>query len=75
MIALCLMGAAVLQLFDVQPLREQIIASIANGPGVEELDAGEVARLVAGARHIEVVPSFQCGMGSRDMIDIGRTWS
>ncbi len=62
-IALCLVGAAILQLFDVQPLREQIIASIAEGPGAEELDAGEVAHLVAGARHLEVVPSFQCWDG------------
>ena len=57
---LCLVGAAILQLFDVQPLREQIVASIAAGPGAEELDGGEVARLIAGARLVEVVPSFQC---------------
>lgn len=61
--ALCLVAAAILQLFDVQPLREQIIASIAKGPGAEELGAGDVAHLVAGARHIEVVPSFQCWDG------------
>jgi hypothetical protein len=60
---LCLVGATILQLFDVQPLREQIIASIAEGPGAEEFDAGEVAHLVAGAGHIEVVPSFQCWDG------------
>jgi hypothetical protein len=60
MMALCLVGAAILQLFDVQPLREQIIASVAEGPGVEELDADEVAHLVARASQIEVVPSFQC---------------
>jgi hypothetical protein len=58
--ALCLVAAAILQLFDVQPLREQIISSIAAGPGAEELDPGEVARLIARARHVEVVPSFQC---------------
>jgi hypothetical protein len=58
--ALCLVGAAIIQLFDVQPLREQIIASIANGPGPEKLDPSELARVVAGARRIEVVPSFQC---------------
>ena len=57
--ALCLAGAAILQLFDVQPLREQITASIAR-PGAEELDRGEVTRLVARARHLEVIPSFQC---------------
>ena len=33
LMALCLAAAAILQLFDVQPLREQIIASIAAGPG------------------------------------------
>ena len=60
--ALCLVGAAILQLFDVQPLREQIVASIAAGPGTEELDRGEVAHLGAGARYVEVVPSFQCNL-------------
>jgi hypothetical protein len=60
--ALCLVGAAILQLFDVQPLREQIIASIAAGPGAGELDHGEVARLIARARHVEVVPSLQCSL-------------
>ena len=60
--AVCLVGAAILQLFDVQPLREQIIANIAAGPGAEELDRGEVTRLVARARHVEVVPSFQCSV-------------
>jgi hypothetical protein len=58
--ALCLVGAAILQLFDVQPLREQIIASVAEGPEVGELDADQIAHLVARARQIEVVPSFQC---------------
>jgi hypothetical protein len=58
----CLAAAAILQLFDVQPLRGQIIASIAAGPGAEELDRGEVARLIAQARHVEVVPSFQCNV-------------
>jgi hypothetical protein len=60
MMVLCFVGAAILQLFDVQPLREQIIARIADGPGIEELDRAEVARLIAGARHVEVVPSFHC---------------
>jgi hypothetical protein len=59
-IVLCMTAAAILQLIDVQPLREQIIASIAAGPGREDLDRGRIARLVAGARHLEVVPSFQC---------------
>jgi hypothetical protein len=58
--ALCLLGAAILQLFDVQPLREQIVASIAAGPGTEELEDSEIAHLIARARHVEVVPSFQC---------------
>jgi hypothetical protein len=65
-VALCLVGAAILQLFDVQPLREQIIASIAAGPAAEELDRGEVARLIARARHVEVVPSFHCSVGLPD---------
>jgi hypothetical protein len=60
LLAVCLAGAAILQLFDVQPLRKQLIASIANGPGAHELDPGQVAHLLAGARHLEVVPSFQC---------------
>ena len=60
LIAVCLAGAAIIQLFDVQLLREQIIASIADGPGPYELDPGQVAHLIAGARHLEVVPSFQC---------------
>ena len=63
MMVLCLVGAAILQLFDVQPLREEIIASIAAGPGTEELDRGEVARLIAQARYVEVVPSFHCSVG------------
>lgn len=59
-IVLCLAGAAILQIFDVQPLREQIIASIAAGPATEELDRDQVTHLVTRARLIEVVPSFQC---------------
>jgi hypothetical protein len=66
-IALCLVGAAIIQLFDVQPLREQIIASIADGPGPAELDPSELARLVAGAHRIEVVPSFQCSDWKRGL--------
>jgi hypothetical protein len=38
------------------------MASIAAGPGTEELDQGEFARLIARARHVEVVPSFQCNV-------------
>jgi Family of unknown function (DUF6311) len=59
-IALCLLGAAILQLADVRPLRAHIVTSIAAGPGVEELDQNQVTRLVDGARFVEVVPSFQC---------------
>ena len=60
--ALCLAGAAILQLLDVQPLREQIIASVAAGPGAEALNHNEIVRLIAPARHVEVVPSFQCNV-------------
>jgi hypothetical protein len=60
LLAMCLMGAAILQLIDVQPLRRQIITSIANGPGASEFDTGQVARLAAVARQMEVIPSFQC---------------
>ena len=60
LIVVCLAGAAVIQLFDVQPLRHQIIASIADGPGAYELDPDQVAHLIAGGRHVDVVPSFQC---------------
>jgi hypothetical protein len=60
LIALCLLGAMIVQLFDVQPLRERIIAGISNGPGAWEFNPGQVVHLMAGARHIEVIPSFQC---------------
>lgn len=59
-IVLCLAGTAILQLYDVQPLRARIIASISTGPHAEALDRGQVARLVAGAHHVEVVPSVDC---------------
>lgn len=59
-IVLCLVAAAIIQLFDIQPLRERIIASIADGPRTQQLDPGQVARLMAGARHVEVVPSWPC---------------
>ena len=64
-------------MLDVQPLREEIIASIAAGPGAEELDSDEVARLTARARHVEVVPSFQCNL-NRDQHrrrSNGQTWN
>ena len=60
LIVVCLASAAVIQLVDVQPLRAKIIANITDGPGSREFDPGEVAHLVAGARHLEVIPSFQC---------------
>jgi hypothetical protein len=60
---LCVVGAAILQVFDVQPLRSQILASIESAPGAQELDSRQVARLVFEARQVEVVPSFYCGEG------------
>jgi hypothetical protein len=66
--ALFLIGAAVVQLLDVQPLRAQIIASIANGPGSANFDPGELARVVARARRIEVVPSYQCSNWNRELM-------
>ena len=51
MIAVCLAGAPIIQLFDMQLLREQIIASIADGPCAEEFEPGQFARLTTGARH------------------------
>ena len=71
--ALCLAGAAILQLLDVQPLREQIIASVSAGPGAEALNHNEIVRLIARARHVEVVPSFQCNVGDdRQSGNVGR---
>jgi hypothetical protein len=64
-IVLYLIGAVILQLIDVQPLREHIIASIAAGPDAAELDRTQVARLVAGARRVEIVPSFQCSANAK----------
>ena len=66
-VALCLLGAAILQLCDVQPLREHIVGSIAAGAGAEELDENEMSRLVSGASRIEVVPSFQCSESVRQI--------
>ena len=39
----------------------------AAGAGAAKLDPGEVARLVAGTRRIEVAPSFQCSDWKRDL--------
>jgi hypothetical protein len=66
-IVLCLLGAAILQLADVRLLHERIVASIAAGPGLRELDDNRVARLVSGARFVEVVPSFQCSANMRQV--------
>jgi hypothetical protein len=60
--ALCLIAAAIFQLFDVQLLRGQIIASIAARPEAGELNPDQIAGLIAGAGHVEVVPSFQCNI-------------
>lgn len=66
--ALCLAAAASLQLADVQPLRDRIIASIAAGPGKQQLDRAEIARLIVGARQVEVVPSVQCTADLEDQL-------
>lgn len=66
LIAACLAGAAIVQLLDVQPLREQIIASVAERSDVTPLDSGQVARLALEARSIDVVPSFQCSIGNQE---------
>jgi hypothetical protein len=66
-IAVCLLAAAVVQLFDVQPLRAQISASIAAGSGTEELDPGQVARVIAKAHLVEVVPSFHCSDSNKEL--------
>jgi hypothetical protein len=63
--ALCLAAAAILQLFDVQPLRAQIIASIAAAPSAARLDDSQVAHLIRGARDLEVIPSFQCSINAK----------
>jgi len=60
LISVCMVGAVIVQLFDVQPLRRQLIATIAEGPGIEELDPAQVAQLTARARRIDIVPSFEC---------------
>lgn len=60
LIAFCFTAAAILQVCDVQPLRAQLIASIAAEPSPTKLDPDQVAHLIGGARHVEVVPSFQC---------------
>ncbi|MBV8891316.1 MAG: hypothetical protein JO266_04965 [Acidobacteria bacterium] len=65
-VVLCLMVAAILQLFDIQPLREQIIASIAAGPETYELKRDELEGMLVRARHVEVVPSFNCAEDVKD---------
>ncbi len=60
-IAVCLAGAPIIQLFDMQLLREQIIASIADGPCAEEFEPGQFARLTTGARHGDQQPPFRAG--------------
>jgi len=58
--ALCLVVSAILQLCDVEPLRAQLIASIAAGPSTENLDGRKVAHLISSARQVQVIPSWQC---------------
>jgi hypothetical protein len=64
---LCLLGAAILQLGDVQPLRKQIVDSISAGPAKQQFDRGELADLVVRARRVEAVPSYQCSV-SREVL-------
>ena len=64
--ALCLLAAAILQLADIRPLRDQIISSITARPGKEQLDGAKIARLIAGAHRVEVVPSVQCTADMED---------
>ena len=60
LIALCVTAAAFLQVYDVQPLRAQLIASVAAERDPNKFDPDQVAQLISGARRVEVVPSFQC---------------
>ena len=69
-LALCLLVAAILQLFDVQPLRAQLKADIAVGLGEAQFDRNEVSRLVASARYVEVVPSYQCSNDLEDELQM-----
>jgi hypothetical protein len=57
---LCLAFSAILQLCDVEPLRAQLIASIAAGPSPGNLDDRQVTHLISGARQVQVIPSWQC---------------
>ena len=41
--------------------------NLAAGPGAEELDRTQFARMVAGAGLLEVVPSFQCSANAKQM--------
>jgi hypothetical protein len=68
--ALWLASAVILQLCDVQPLRAQIISSIAAGPGSEKFNDSELVRLISTARHIEVVPSLQCDGDARASMEL-----
>jgi Family of unknown function (DUF6311) len=58
-VVLCLAISAILQLCDVQPLRAQMITSIAAGT-VENLDSRQVAHVIRGARQLQIIPSWQC---------------
>jgi hypothetical protein len=58
--ALCLAAAAILQVCDVQPLRAELIASIAPERRLDQLNPDQLAHLIGGASHVEVVPSVQC---------------
>jgi hypothetical protein len=66
--ALCLAAAAVLQVCDVQPLRAELIASIAAERGPDKLDPDQLGHLISGASHVEVVPSFQCSTTNKDQL-------
>jgi hypothetical protein len=66
LIVLGLACAALLQVLDLEPLREQVVTSIAAGPVPEPLDSVEVARLVSGAARVEVIPSIQCTDGGTE---------
>jgi Family of unknown function (DUF6311) len=65
-VVLGLVAAAMVQIADVQPLRAQIVASIAAGPGKQELDRAKIARLVAEARRVEDIPSMRCTVDVND---------
>jgi hypothetical protein len=66
-VALCLLGAAMLQLGDIRLLREHIIGSINAGAAAEEFDHNAVSDLITGAGRIAVVPSLQCSENMRQI--------